>query len=120
MTGTDEGAALGAASVVLHGLRSIMVAPLLVDGRLLGVVYLDSRVAKGIFAADDVGVLTAITSPIAVALATARAAQLEVAVATAHRQTATWPRPCGPRWPISPARSTRTRCCAAWPPPSPG
>jgi diguanylate cyclase (GGDEF)-like protein len=86
VTGTDEGAALGAASVVLHGLRSIMVAPLLVDGRLLGVVYLDSRVAKGIFTADDVGVLTAITSPIAVALATARAAQLEVAVSTAHRQ----------------------------------
>ncbi|MFI5954655.1 diguanylate cyclase [Cryptosporangium sp. NPDC051539] len=86
MTGTEEGAALGAASVVLHGLRSIMVAPILLDGRLLGVVYLDSRVAKGIFTADDVGVLTAITSHVAVALETARAAQLEVAVGDANRR----------------------------------
>ena len=86
LTSTEEGEALGAHSVVLHGLRSIMVAPLQLDGRLLGVVYLDSRVAKGIFTADDVGVLIAITNHIAVALETARAAQLEVAVATANRQ----------------------------------
>ncbi|SHM54155.1 diguanylate cyclase (GGDEF) domain-containing protein [Cryptosporangium aurantiacum] len=86
VTGTEEGAALGAESVVLHGLRSIMAAPILLDGRLLGVVYLDSRVAKGIFTADDVGVLTAITSHVAVALETARAAQLEVAVGAANRQ----------------------------------
>ena len=86
VTGAEEGAALGAQSVVLHGLRSIMVAPLLLDGRLLGVVYLDSRVAKGIFTADDVGVLTAITHHIAVALETARASQLEVAVTAANRQ----------------------------------
>ncbi|MFG1924200.1 diguanylate cyclase [Cryptosporangium sp. NPDC048952] len=86
VTGTEEGAALGAESVVLHGLRSIMVAPILLEPRLLGVVYLDSRVAKGIFTADDVGVLTAITSHVAVALETARAAQLEVAVSAAHRQ----------------------------------
>jgi hypothetical protein len=43
VTGTDEGAALGAQSVVLHGLRSILVALLQLEGRLLGVVYLDSR-----------------------------------------------------------------------------
>ncbi|TQS40150.1 diguanylate cyclase [Cryptosporangium phraense] len=86
MTGTEEGAALGAESVVLHGLRSIMVAPILLDGRLLGVVYLDSRVAKGIFTPDDVGVLTAITSHVAVALETARAAQLEAAVGDANRR----------------------------------
>src|SRR6185369_1484601 len=44
------------------------------------------RVARGIFTPDDVGVLTEITNHIAVALETARAAQLEVAVATANRQ----------------------------------
>ncbi len=49
ITGTEEGAALGAQSVVLHDLRSIMVAPLQLEGRLLGVVYLDSHVARGIF-----------------------------------------------------------------------
>jgi diguanylate cyclase (GGDEF)-like protein len=86
VTGTDEGAALGSRSIVAHGLRSIMAAPLQFDGRLLGVVYLDSRVAKGMFTAADVGILTAITNHIAAALETARAAQLAVAVESAHRQ----------------------------------
>ncbi|PRY18717.1 diguanylate cyclase [Pseudosporangium ferrugineum] len=86
VTGTEEGAALGADSVVQFGLRSILVAPLELDDRLLGVVYLDSRVAKGVFTVDDADVLTAITHHIAVGLETARAAQLEVAVAAANRQ----------------------------------
>ncbi|GID92654.1 diguanylate cyclase [Amorphoplanes digitatis] len=86
VTGTEEGAALGAQSVVQFGLRSILVAPLELDDRLLGVVYLDSRVAKGVFNVDDADVLTAITHHIAVGLETARAAQLEVAVAAANRQ----------------------------------
>jgi eukaryotic-like serine/threonine-protein kinase len=86
VTGTDEGAALGAQSVVLHGLRSIMVAPLELEGRLLGVVYLDSQVAKGIFTIDDVGILTALTTHIATSLETTRAAQLEISVQTARQQ----------------------------------
>ncbi|HEY6796762.1 MAG TPA: diguanylate cyclase, partial [Kineosporiaceae bacterium] len=86
VTGTEEGAALGAQSVVLHGLRSILIAPLLLDQRRLGVVYLDSQVAKGIFTSDDVGILTALTTHIATALETARAAQLEIRVHTAQRE----------------------------------
>jgi diguanylate cyclase (GGDEF)-like protein len=86
LAGTEDAVAFGSQSMVLHGLRSIMVAPVQLDGRLLGIVYLDSRVAKGIFTADDVGLLIAITNHVAVALETARAAQLEVAVATANRQ----------------------------------
>lgn len=86
VTGTDEGEAMGARSVVTYGLRSILAAPLLLDERLLGVVYLDSRVAAGVFTVDDVDLLAAVTHHIAVALETARAAQLEVAVATANRQ----------------------------------
>jgi diguanylate cyclase (GGDEF)-like protein len=86
VTGTDEGAALGSRSVVTHGLRSIMAAPLQFDGRLLGVVYLDSRIAKGMFAAADIGILTAITNHIAAALETTRAAQLAVAVRAAEQE----------------------------------
>ncbi len=86
VTGTEEGAALGAESVVLHGLRSIMAAPLQLEGRVLGVVYLDSQVAKGIFTADDAGILNALTNHIATSLETARAAQLEISVQTAQRQ----------------------------------
>jgi diguanylate cyclase (GGDEF)-like protein len=86
LTSAEDGEADQSDSVVLHGLRSILAAPVQLDGRMLGVIYLDSRVARGIFTPDDVGVLTAITNHIAVALETARAAQLEVAVATANRQ----------------------------------
>ncbi|GAB1639923.1 diguanylate cyclase [Krasilnikovia sp. MM14-A1259] len=86
VTGTEQGAALGSESVVVHGLRSIMVAPVQIKGRLIGIVYLDSRMARGIFTEDDVEVLTAITSHVAVSLETARAAQLDLAVRTARQQ----------------------------------
>ncbi|GGQ64619.1 diguanylate cyclase [Couchioplanes azureus] len=86
VTGTDQGAALGSHSVVAHGLRSIIVAPVLLKGRPTGVVYLDSRLARGVFTSDDVDVLTAVVSHVAVALETARAAQLDVAVRTARHQ----------------------------------
>jgi diguanylate cyclase (GGDEF)-like protein len=86
VTGTEEAEALGARSVQIHGLRSIMVAPLLFDGRLRGVVYLDSRTAKGMFTTDDVDILMAITNHVAVSLETARAAQLALAVQAARRQ----------------------------------
>jgi len=86
VTGTEEGIALGSQSVLAHGLRSILVAPLLFDGRLLGVVYLDSRVAKGMFTAADAGVLMTLTTHVAAALETARAAELAVAVRSARRE----------------------------------
>jgi len=86
VTGSEEGAALGSRSALVYGLRSIMVAPLELSGRLLGVVYLDSRVAKGVFTDRDIDILTAVNSHIAVSLETARAAQLEVAVQAAHQQ----------------------------------
>lgn len=86
VSGTDEGEARGSRSAVVHGLRSILVAPIRLDDRPLGVVYLDSRVAKGLFTIDDVSILTQITNHVAVALASARTAELEVAVEAAHRQ----------------------------------
>jgi eukaryotic-like serine/threonine-protein kinase len=86
VTGTDEGAALGSRSAVMHGLRSILVAPLMLDGRLIGVVYLDSRIAKGMFTSADVGTLAAITTHVAAALETARAAELGSAVRAAEQQ----------------------------------
>jgi diguanylate cyclase (GGDEF)-like protein len=86
LTGTEEGAALGSESAVTHGLRSILVAPLQIEDRLLGVVYLDSRLAKGIFTGDDVEILSAITSNVAFALETARLAEMELSVASERRQ----------------------------------
>jgi diguanylate cyclase (GGDEF)-like protein len=86
VTGTAEGAALGSESAVLHDLRSILAAPLTLEGRFLGVVYLDSRLAKGIFTADDVEILSAMSTHIAVSLMTARATKLEVTVAAEREQ----------------------------------
>ncbi|MBG0823100.1 diguanylate cyclase [Planomonospora sp. ID91781] len=86
VTGSEEGAALGSQSAVVYGLRSIVVAPLELEERLIGVVYLDSRVAKGVFTDADIDILTAVTSHIAVSLETARAAQLELAVQVANEQ----------------------------------
>ncbi|HKT01805.1 MAG TPA: sensor domain-containing diguanylate cyclase [Rugosimonospora sp.] len=86
VTGSEEGAALGSRSVVVHGLRSIMIAPLLLKNRLVGVVYLDSRAARGIFTVDDLETLAELTNQVALALETARAAQLEVAVHAAQRE----------------------------------
>ncbi len=86
LTGTEQGAALGSESAVTHGLRSILVAPLLMEDRLLGAVYLDSRLAKGIFTNDDVELLSAITSHVAFALETARLAEMEMSVKSERRQ----------------------------------
>jgi diguanylate cyclase (GGDEF)-like protein len=88
VTGTEQGAALGSRSAVVHGLRSIMVVPVRFKGTMLGVVYLDSRLARGIFTEDDVEVLIGVTSHVAVSLETARAAQLHLAVQAAQQQQA--------------------------------
>ena len=88
LTGTEQGAALGSRSAVVHGLRSILVAPVQFKGNVLGVVYLDSRMARGIFTDDDVDVLTAVVGHVAVSLETARAAQLHLAVRAAQQQQA--------------------------------
>ncbi|MEV0901502.1 diguanylate cyclase [Actinoplanes sp. NPDC049802] len=88
VAGTEQAAALGSRSAVVHGLRSILIAPVQFKGRLVAVVYLDSRLARGVFTDDDVAVLTAVSSHVAVSLETARAAQLHSQVQAARQQQA--------------------------------
>jgi eukaryotic-like serine/threonine-protein kinase len=85
VTGTEEGTALGSHSTRVHGLRSIMVAPVVLKGQVLGVAYLDSRVARGVFTHEDVDILCAITTQVAAAFTTAHAARLELDVRAAER-----------------------------------
>lgn len=73
-----DGAVLGSESVIAHDLRSVMAAPLVMKDRLLGVVYLDNRLASGVFTQDDVEILTALSNHVAIAMETARAAQVEL------------------------------------------
>jgi diguanylate cyclase (GGDEF)-like protein len=86
VAGSEEGAALGSQSTMAHGLRSIMIAPMRLGERLIGLVYLDSRIAKGIFTTDDIDLLAAITTLFGLSLEMARAGELETAVAAAERE----------------------------------
>jgi len=86
LTGTDQGAELGSRSAVAHGLRSVAAAPLQVEDRLLGVLYLDNRLARGVFTADDLGILSAIAGHVAFAMETTRLAGVERTAAAEKRQ----------------------------------
>jgi phosphoserine phosphatase RsbU/P len=59
-------------SIVSLGLRSILAAPLIVRGTVIGVVYVDSRLQAGIFTPADLELLTAIASSAAIAVENAR------------------------------------------------
>ena len=77
VTGTEEGQKLGSESAVVFDLRSIMAAPLKLRDETMGVVYFDSRLAKGLFTEGDSDVLMAVGNHIAVAFETARLARVE-------------------------------------------
>jgi serine phosphatase RsbU (regulator of sigma subunit) len=77
VTGTDEGEALGSASAVSFDLRSIMAAPLTVRDKAVGVIYVDSRLMKGLFTPEHLAILQAIGNQMAIALETARGARLQ-------------------------------------------
>jgi signal transduction histidine kinase/predicted transcriptional regulator len=62
----------GQASVIAHGLRSIMASPLRVRGQVIGVVYVDNRVHSGLFVEKDLEVLDAFAGQAAVAIDNAR------------------------------------------------
>ncbi len=78
LSGTETGELLGSQSAVAHGIRSILVAPVCFRDNLLGALYLDSRLAKGIFKPEDAEVLGAIATQIAISIETAKAASAEV------------------------------------------
>lgn len=67
-------------------IRSIVAAPLMLDGKCLGVIYLDNRLAWGFFSQDDVEILQAITNHVVVGLETARTAQLEISIVAEREQ----------------------------------
>jgi len=78
VTGSDEMEQIGASSAVIHDLRSIIATPLILQDQFKGVVYLDSRLAKGLFTAEDVEVLSALANHITIAFETTRLTRVEV------------------------------------------
>jgi len=76
-TGDEAAELLEAESIQAQGLRSIMAAPLRSRDRTVGVVYLDNRLARGVFTTNDVELLLGLANHIAIAVETARSARLE-------------------------------------------
>jgi signal transduction histidine kinase len=62
----------GQASIIVHGMRSIMAIPLRARGKTTGVVYVDNRIRVGLFSDKDVEILEAFAAQAAVALDNAR------------------------------------------------
>jgi adenylate cyclase len=62
----------GQQSVILHNLRSIIAAPLLVKGQVIGAVYVDNPFRAGIFEEKDKEFLQAIADLAAIAIDNAR------------------------------------------------
>lgn len=65
-------------SIVLHNIRSILCSPIIFKDELIGVIYLDSLIARGIFDESDIQTLSAMCSFIAIAFESSRVASLEI------------------------------------------
>ncbi len=76
---------LSSESVVAYNLRSVMVAPLVARGRLIGLLYLDNRIVKGIFRDSDRSFILSVASLFAASLESARSARLEIERADLQR-----------------------------------
>jgi len=61
-----------APSVTSAGVRSILCAPLRLQGEVMGALYLDNRLMRGLFAGKDLELLQALASQAAISLANAR------------------------------------------------
>jgi serine phosphatase RsbU (regulator of sigma subunit) len=59
-------------SIIMFGLRAILCAPMLVQNRLIGVVYVDTSMKSGNFSAGDLSLLDAVAGQAGVAIENAR------------------------------------------------
>lgn len=59
-------------SIILHKISSIMCVPLKIEDRVLGSIYLDSRVTEGVFEESDQELFSAFASLSAIAIENAR------------------------------------------------
>ncbi|MBN1898009.1 MAG: diguanylate cyclase [Spirochaetes bacterium] len=62
----------GQSSVVKYGLKSVLCAPIMARGNMLGVIYLDNRLVTGLFSQEDLMVLDLISGQAGVSIENAR------------------------------------------------
>mgnify|MGYP005846552665 CR=1 FL=1 len=65
-------------SVIMRGLRAILCAPMLVQDRLIGVVYVDTALRSGLFTESDQKLMDAVAGQAGVAIENARLYQVAV------------------------------------------
>jgi diguanylate cyclase (GGDEF)-like protein len=82
----DEAERQGYNDVLEGGIRTAAAVPLEIRDRFVGVIYLDSRLAKRVLSSKDLVILEALASHIPVALETVRTARLEMEVESERRQ----------------------------------
>ncbi len=78
IAGTENSRITSSESIRESNLRSIIAAPVLFKNEKKGALYLDSRLAKGLFTQDDVELIEAIANQVGNSLETLRTAQLEM------------------------------------------
>ncbi len=59
-------------SVFVNELRSIIIIPLMLKDQVVGVLYVDNRIAQGIFSQDNIPLLSAFANQAAIAISNAR------------------------------------------------
>ena len=65
-------------SIIYLKIRSILCVPLTIKTQVIGVVYLDNRLTKGVFTQSDLELLTAIAASAAIAIENARLYQVAI------------------------------------------
>ena len=60
------------ASIISQALKSIMCAPLLARGQVIGIAYVENRIIAGLFADDDLATLEALAGQASIAIDNAR------------------------------------------------
>ncbi len=78
MTGNGEDDVNPTHSVVAHNLLSIMGAPIYCDGELKGVLYVDSKLEKGLYTKNDGKLLWSIAQQLGISIKTQEMAEIEV------------------------------------------
>ncbi len=86
LNSVDEGASVSSESIVAQNLRSIIAAPMLVRNELVGVIYLENRLVRGVFVENDINILSAVGTQIAIAQKTAGLIGMELEYATERQK----------------------------------
>jgi signal transduction histidine kinase/tRNA A-37 threonylcarbamoyl transferase component Bud32 len=59
-------------SVVLHGIRSVMAAPIMLRGTMLGILYLDNNLVSGLFGEEDLRIINLLLNQAGISIENAR------------------------------------------------